>query len=809
MIELPPAVTVLADIETTPITYDERGLMVIPETVWIMSANDFERDIDYVFVGHEEVERGCRWLETCGTVVFHNGRGFDERVLKKCFNLNSKGKARFLDSIILLRMFYSNQTEEDKIAVKARKDKNEPVTAYTFTGDLVGRHSLEAWGLRVGFPKFKYGEEIKRAGLEPFMQYEEILHKYAVLDTRVLRKIWKEKIAPLLENPKDKLDKAIRIEHWMVDLMEDLKLSGIKFDVDKAALLSSKLEVRSEQLVIQLQKQFPPRVEPEKWVLEPVEDNELNMLMQLHPANEVYRPRFNLELHEGYRREYWGELFLPAVNRTVKNKETGEVIMQVHKYLGKREYDTRIKKTKNKETGETVDEEVRGKLMFPKHSGEGIEDNAYVKVHMVEFNPRSRPQINRRLLELGWEPDEFTDAGNPTTDEPTLQKIEERYGHIHGVADIAKYLMIEKRIGAIKTGEKAWLNLADPEGFLHPTIIPCSAVTMRATHSDPNISQVPSVRNVKVKNEDGTVKTYVNKRGETEEVLRVGYGEEGKWGWDCRSLFTVPSGFNMVGVDLSGIELRCWGHYQYPYDAGALADLILNGDLHGENQRILQLADRRKAKEWLFAMLYGGGDEQLGFILNPTASIPEQERIGRQSKRRFMSNVQGFDEMKSNLEMSVRRRGWLRGIDGRRVPIRKPHAALNTQLQSCGAIISKYWIMKAVQTIERVHLMKWGYDKDYTLLLYSHDEIQNAVRDDGSTQDQRDWCFKLLEGYNDGDLKPWKGEDFRSRASVVSLTCVNAAAEAGDLLGMRLPIAAEAKYKNKEGKFHKHWGDTH
>jgi DNA polymerase I len=378
------------------------------------------------------------------------------------------------------------------------------------------------------------------------------------------------------------------------------------------------------------------------------------------------------------------------------------------------------------------------------------------------------------------------------------------------VKDIATYLLIEKRIGAVKTGKKAWLSLVDPYGYLHPTIIPCSAVTMRATHSDPNISQVPSVRNVKVKDEHGNVKTYVNKRGETEEVLRVGKGEEGKWGWDCRELFTVPDGFVMVGVDLSGIELRCWAHYQAPYDDGALIDIILNGDVHGQNQRILQLADRRKAKEWLFAMLYGGGDEQLGFILAPTASIPEQERQGRQSKQRFMQNVRGFDQMKSNLEASVRRRGWLRGIDGRRVPIRKPHAALNTQLQSCGAIISKYWIYNTIKALEDDHGLKWGYDYDYTLLLYSHDEIQFAVRDAAAPEAFRNSCLAWVETLGEADKKPWKGETFEKLNACVAAVAIKAAAKAGDQMQMRIAVAAEAKYKDREtGKAYTTWAETH
>jgi DNA polymerase I len=52
---------------------------------------------------------------------------------------------------------------------------------------------------------------------------------------------------------------------------------------------------------------------------------------------------------------------------------------------------------------------------------------------------------------------------------------------------------------------------------------------------------------------------------------------------------------------------------------------------------------------------------------------------------------------------------------------------LNTQLQSDGAIISKYWLDESVKIIEDKGLKK-GYDKDYTLMLFVHDELDWAVR---------------------------------------------------------------------------------
>ena len=38
--------------------------------------------------------------------------------------------------------------------------------------------------------------------------------------------------------------------------------------------------------------------------------------------------------------------------------------------------------------------------------------------------------------------------------------------------------------------------------------------------------------------------------------------------------------------------------------------------------------------------------------------------------------------------------GTIKGLDGRLVPVRSKHAALNTLLQSAGAIICKQWVVE-------------------------------------------------------------------------------------------------------------------
>ena len=72
-------------------------------------------------------------------------------------------------------------------------------------------------------------------------------------------------------------------------------------------------------------------------------------------------------------------------------------------------------------------------------------------------------------------------------------------------------------------------------------------------------------------------------------------------------------------------------------------------------------------------------------------------------------------------------KGWLKGIDGRKLPVRSEHAALNTLLQSAGAIVCKSWIVMAEKALVASGL-KHGWDGDFVFLGVVHDECQVAVR---------------------------------------------------------------------------------
>lgn len=338
-----------------------------------------------------------------------------------------------------------------------------------------------------------------------------------------------------------------------------------------------------------------------------------------------------------------------------------------------------------------------GKPFTPKRDNKksGYVEGAVVqKVSLTEFNPGSRDHIARWLKTLrGWKPAVFTNDGKPKVDEDVLKSLPYPESKL-----LVEYLTIQKRIGQLAEGDQAWLKHVR-NGRIHHSVITNGAVTGRATHANPNLAQVPSVR----KNKEGTILM----------------GLAGGYGVESRSLFAVPKGSYLVGADLSGIELRCLAHYMANWDKGAYAKVILEGDIHSENQKAAGLPTRNDAKTFIYAFLYGAGNEKIGSIIGKGA------QAGGVLKKKFLAGLPALGKLVDKVQQAASTRGYLVGLDGRRLHVRSSHAALNTLLQSAGGLIAKRALIEFDQLLtergwqERVHQVAWV-----------HDEIQVEVQGD-------------------------------------------------------------------------------
>lgn len=292
----------------------------------------------------------------------------------------------------------------------------------------------------------------------------------------------------------------------------------------------------------------------------------------------------------------------------------------------------------------------------------GMVERGPNKVKSIPFNPGSRDQIAERLTEkYGWKPKKFTPGGKPQIDEIVLSGLKYEEAKL-----LDTYLRVGKKVSMVNS----WIE-ADELGRIYGSVITNGTITGRMSHSNPNLGQVPA---------------------------------SGKpLGKACRSCFH-PTRWRwvQVGGDLSGLELRMLANRLWPWDNGEFAEIVLRGDPHTNTMNIVNQAlpedkkiTRSKAKEVMYAIIYGAGPGKVATILSV------KQATGKKVLNELKDGIKGLKQLLSWIERHVEKDGKLYGLDGRPLPIRSAHKGLNTLLQSDGAVIAKLswvlWYRKIIQ----------------------------------------------------------------------------------------------------------------
>ena len=553
------------------------------------------KDVDNNKILSLSVDEALDKLSKADVIIGHNIIKFDIPVIKKLYP-NFKTEAKIFDTLVATRLLFPDVKEKDF----QRKD---------FPRDCIGRHSLKAWGNRIGNYKAEFDTDWKTFTPE--------MLEYCKQDVEVTYNLYK-----MIEE-KTYSQQAMDLEHDVAQLIYNQEVYGFTFDTEKARSLYSALNGRRHMLESELQDLFPPETERIP--------------------------------------------FIPKVN----NKSKGY---------------------------------IKGKVFY--------------KEKTTVFNPSSRQHIASRLInKYNWKPSIYTDDGTPKLDETILESLPYPEAEI-----LCEHFLLDKRIGQLATGAQAWLK-HEKNNKIHGTCNTNSTVTARATHSYPNMAQIPSVS--------------------------VPYGKE------CRALFTVPTGKKLVGIDVSGLEVRMLAHYMARYDNGKYAKVVLDGDIHSETQTLAGLDSRDLAKRFYYCFLYGGGVTKIASVTGKT--VPQASKI----KKRFLNNLPALSKLIEDVQQAAER-GYLTGLDKRKVKVRSSHAALNTLLQSSGALVCKQWLVEFDKVIKQIpHAQQ---------VVWVHDEIQ----------------VECLE----------------KDAEQVGQLAVKAIKDTGEYFNLRLPLTGEYKIGDN-------WSETH
>ena len=335
---------------------------------------------------------------------------------------------------------------------------------------------------------------------------------------------------------------------------------------------------------------------------------------------------------------------------------------------------------------------------------------------LKELNPTSRDHIAWILsTHYDWQPSSLTNSGKAVIDETVLKDIG---------TDIALHFLtlldLTKKLGMISEGVNAWQKLVTTSSRIHHH---CSVATQtfRAAHRSPNLAQVPSDERF-------------------------------------RRLFTASPGLFMVGCDLAGVELRMLAHYLARWDGGRYAKVLLHGDIHQENADKIGVS-RKLVKTISYAFLYGAGDQKLGLSYDKQLSPEKAKKKGKEIRKAYIDAIPGLEKLLEGVHKASER-GYVQGIDKRKILVDSKHKSLNYLIQGSSAVLAKRWMLLTHENLPPTARQ----------LAFVHDELQ----------------FECEEKEVD-DLK-----------FLLELSAV----QAGEYYKLRCPIAAESKSGST-------WADVH
>lgn len=194
--------------------------------IWVICTKDLDTGEVMQFLNPSHVkEEKVRFIEYCRKVskfVFHNGIGFDVPVVNRLIGADCIPPSKVIDTLIVSRMI---------------------------DYEVKNGHSLKEWGKRLGLFKGEHND---------WSCLSQEMIDYCHQDVAVTEALFK-RFKKVIFDPK--WAKALRCEHDIQILCEEMTANGFAFDKQKAEEYLSEITDRMSELEAGFQRDFPPKME--------------------------------------------------------------------------------------------------------------------------------------------------------------------------------------------------------------------------------------------------------------------------------------------------------------------------------------------------------------------------------------------------------------------------------------------------------------------------------------------------------------------------------------------------------------------
>ena len=134
---------------------------------------DTEQTLIFNDQGNEQpITKGIQLLEDANLVIGHNIIGYDLPLIHKLYPWFQRVDG-VLDTLVLSRIYHADMLKTDQ----KRKWGNMPPK-------LLGRHSLESYGYRLGVYKGEFGKDTD------WKDWSQEMQDYCIQDVKVTQKLW-------------------------------------------------------------------------------------------------------------------------------------------------------------------------------------------------------------------------------------------------------------------------------------------------------------------------------------------------------------------------------------------------------------------------------------------------------------------------------------------------------------------------------------------------------------------------------------------------------------------------------------------